>query len=871
MTPDPAYHAFIAFVVGGMMAGAVAGDSAFLPALIGFMVPAALPLIFAFFAHGDAMSIAMGFMVAVFGATLGMLGFRANQWIESIARREIIQEGLAADLENKIIERKEAERELRRSNGIMQALAASATEILRSADFGHSIPKMLELIGRSMDATCVHLYANDGAPNFALFAHHVWNATGAAAIIETRNLWQPSKAGGAPSAPAFLAQGKVQFISTREANEPVGHFLESCGVQSFFLAPVFADGHWWGAVGIGNGDVNHIWSTVEIDALRTLAELIGTAIAHERDLREVADAGRIVENSSTILYRLDPKAPYAITYVSRNIGRYGYSQSALLSAPNSYIELFHPDDRPGVLADIAEIIAARTIESNRESRIRMSSGSACSYGWVENHMHPVRDRERKLTDLEGILIDVTDQKIAQIETEHLTYTDLLTGLPNRLAFMEWLQKAFAAAKVGGGPFAILYLDLDRFKDINETLGHSIGDELLKTVAQRLGDALRNCDPIARVGGDEFAIFLSDVVDRVVVETLAARIIHAITAPHSIDGSQIYVTASIGISIYRGELTKPEDMLREADLALYEAKDSGRNKYAFHSEALDLAVRERVTMVEELRNALDRSEFEVYYQPQVEMPSRQIIGLEALLRWNHPSRGLLAPGRFIAIAEKTGMIGPIGQWVLAEVRRQLRIWRSEGISPPVIGVNLSAAQLVSPSDFQRDLMCDLSADGLDPSMIELELTESVLMETTRGHGDFVNRLRALGVRVAIDDFGTGYSSLEYLLVYRVSRIKIAQQFVCGLPDNPRSVAIVRATIGLAREFDIDIIAEGVETVAQLDFLVRCGCPHIQGFYFSRPVPAERAAELLRQGVLAPAAERKSAARPADGADPEGARA
>ena len=725
ITPDPAYHAFIAFVVGGMMAGAVAGDSAFLPALIGFSVPACLPVIFAFFARGNPMSITMGLMITAFTAVLGLVGFRANHWITSIARREIIQRGLAADLERRIAERQTAERELHRSNGILKAVAASATEILRSLDFDHSIPKVLELIGRSMGVRSGHLYANNDTANFALFIRHMWNTPGTAPIIDRRNLWQSAGAEGPVSVPANLAQGKVQFISTNEADEPVRGLLESCGVQSFLLVPVFAGGNWWGAVGVGDGEANRTWSTVEIDTLHTLAELIGTAIIHARDLTEIADADRIIENSTTILYRLDPKFPYAITYVSRNIGRYGYSQSQLLSVPGRYMELFHPDDRSAVLADIAEIIAGKTIESGSDVRIHTSTGS---YGWIENRINPVRDSYHKLTALEGILIDINDQKIAQTETARLTYTDLLTDLPNRMAFMEWLQKAFAAAKQGSKPFALLYLDLDDFKDINETLGHSLGDELLKAVAQQLVDALREEDRIARVGGDEFAVLLSDVSDRAVVATFAARIISSITAPHLIGGSQMHVTVSIGISVYRVELTKPEDIMREADLALYEAKGRGRDKYVFHSEALDLAVRERVTMIEELRAALDRGEFEVYYQPQVEVPSRQIVGVEALLRWNHPSRGLLTPGRFIAIAEKTGMIGPIGQWVLAEVRRQLRIWNNEGIGPPVTSVNLSAAQLISPSNFLRDLMQGLSADGLDPGRFELELTESLLMET-----------------------------------------------------------------------------------------------------------------------------------------------
>ncbi len=868
ITPNPADHAFIAFVVGGMMAGAVAGDSAFLPALIGFMVPSVLPVIFAFFARGDPMSITMGLMLMAFTAVLGLVGFRANNWIATIARREIMQRALAADLENRIDERREAERELHRSNGILRAIATSATELLRSLDFDHSIPQVLELTGRSMGVSCVHLYANNGAASFALFAHHMWNAPGTAPAIETRNLWQAVIAGDSPSVPAFLAQGKVQFISKHEADETVRRLLESCGVQSILLVPVFAEGNWWGAVGVGDGDVNRTWTTVEIDTLRTLAELIGTAITHARDLTEITDASRIVENSSTVLYRLDPKFPFAITYVSRNIGRYGYSQSQLLSVPGGYMELFHPDDRSAVLSNIAEIVAGKTIESCGDFRIRLPTGA---YGWIENRLHPVRDSDRKLTALEGILLDINDQKIAQTEMARLTYTDLATGIPNRMAFMESLQKAFVAAKEGAKPFAILYLDLDNFMEINETLGHSVGEQLLKSVAQRLGSSTRASDTIARVGGDEFGIVLRDVTDPATVATLVARIISSINSPHSIGGSEWQVTASIGISVYRSELAKLEDMMREADLALLEAKESGRNKYVVHSEALGVAVHERVTMVEELRAALGRGEFEVYYQPQVEAPSGRIVGVEALLRWNHPSRGLLTPGHFITVAEKTGMIGPIGQWVLAEARRQLRIWINDGIGPLVTCVNLSAAQLISPDNFLRDLMQGLNSDGLDPGRLELELTESLLMDTTRGHGDMVNQLRSLGVRIAIDDFGTGYSSLEYLLSYRVSRIKIAQQFVNGLPGDHGSAAIVRATIGLAREFGIEIIAEGVETAAQLEFLIGAGCTCIQGFYFSRPVPAAQATQLLRQGVLAPAAERESVARPANGAELEGARA
>lgn len=446
--------------------------------------------------------------------------------------------------------------------------------------------------------------------------------------------------------------------------------------------------------------------------------------------------------------------------------------------------------------------------------------------------------------------EIAERKQIEKEMVHVLHTDLLTGLPNRRAFMDWIEKAFATAKGASTPFAIMYLDLDRFKDVNETLGHSVGDELLKAVAERVAGVLRNGALIARVGGDEFGIFSSQFESREAMTELAREIIQLMASQYVIEGSEIHISVSIGISVYRTEMIRPEEMMREADLALYEAKDSGHNRFLFYSEAHDRAVHERVTLMQELNAALDRREFEVYYQPQVEWPSGRITGLEALLRWNHPRRGLVLPGVFIPLAERIGLIIPLGQWVLSNVCRQLRIWHGERIGPIIASVNVSAGQLISPSEFDRELTRELGVDGLDPAMIELELTETALMECTRESADVLDRLRALGVRIAIDDFGTGYSSLEYLLTYRVNRIKIAQQFVRGLPGDAISATIVHATIGLAREFGFEIIAEGVETADQLDFLVKSGCQNIQGYYFSRPVRAEQAGELLRQGFLSP---------------------
>lgn len=563
------------------------------------------------------------------------------------------------------------------------------------------------------------------------------------------------------------------------------------------------------------------------------------------DLGDVAVAARIIENVAAILYRLEPSPPHGVIYVSRNVTRYGYDPDELLDAPELYLESVHPRDRPRLLSDIAIVSSGNSHQMGGEYRIRTSDGR---YLWFENRMHGVYDTDQRLLAIEGILIDIDDRKRAELALAHQAHTDPLTELPNREAFMGLAAQAFAVGKRTAEPFAIFYLDIDRFKDVNDTLGHSKGDELLKALALRLTGVVRKSDSVARFSGDEFAILLPGLTDPAEAALLATRIMSSVAGPYSILGSEVHVTVSIGITIYRPGVPNAEELFREADLALRQAKDGGRNQYRFHSAELDLMVRERVTLVGELRSALERNEFELHYQPQVDIPSGRIAGLEALVRWNHPRRGLLLPGQFIAAAEKSGLIVPLGRWVLGEVCRQVRTWRSMAIMPPITSFNLSAVQLAPPFEFERDLAAALRENGIDPGAIELELTESILMETSQAGGDTIERLRALGVRVAIDDFGTGYSSLEYLLAFHVHRLKIAQQFVRGLPDDGGSAAIVRATIGLAREFNIETVAEGVETAAQLEFLVKAGCRCIQGHYFGKAIPSQQTEMVLRRGSL-----------------------
>jgi diguanylate cyclase (GGDEF)-like protein len=450
----------------------------------------------------------------------------------------------------------------------------------------------------------------------------------------------------------------------------------------------------------------------------------------------------------------------------------------------------------------------------------------------------------------AVVIYIRTSRRYAFRVSELAQIDALTSLANRRAFIERLDAAFAACRRGANPFAILYFDLDHFKDVNDTLGHAIGDALLRQVASRITDATRKNDTVARFGGDEFAILQSDANDIAAAGALAAKVGQILAEPYFIEGNEVHISVSIGISRYAPDVPGPDAMMIQADLALYRAKEDGRNCYRFHSTDLDREMQNRVVIGEELRGALDRNELELHYQPQVELRSGRIVGLEALLRWNHPKRGWISPATFIPIAERTGQIQKLDQWVLDAACRQLRSWQDHGVAPALVGVNFSALHFKGSADLDRDVTECLGKWGIAPGMIEIELTESVLMDITQQHNERLERLRQLGVRIAIDDFGTGYSSLSYLANYPISRMKIAQELVFGVDTDSRSATVVRAAIRMAHELGIEIIAEGVETEGQAKFLLSAGCEHCQGFYFSRPVNAERATELLRAGRISP---------------------
>jgi diguanylate cyclase (GGDEF)-like protein len=454
-----------------------------------------------------------------------------------------------------------------------------------------------------------------------------------------------------------------------------------------------------------------------------------------------------------------------------------------------------------------------------------------------------------------MLISTVDVRLAQqldsanAKIAELARTDPLTGLANRRTFLERLDFAFRARERNAKPSAILCLDLDGFKDINDTLGHPMGDALLVEVAARLKRSVRQNDLVARFGGDEFAVLLTSI-DDASAGRLAAKIGDALAAPYSIDGQEMHVTASIGVAPLSAAVSTPEILMMQADLALYRAKDEGRNCHRFHDRELDRQVRRRTLLARDLHLAIEREELELLYEPQVQIGSGRIVGFEALVRWNHPARGVIKPSVFIPIAETTGTIAAIGNWIFEQACRQVRQWQDEGIAAPLVAVDISAGQLKAVTDLADEMGAALARWGIAATSIELELTESVLARATQKHELAIKRLGELGFRLAIDDFGMGYSSLSVLAACPVSRLKIAGDLVAGALRNDRSATVVCAAVQLAQQLGVDVVADDVESETQVKFLAAAGCDQAQGPYFYAPLAARDATLLLAQAQTGP---------------------
>jgi diguanylate cyclase (GGDEF)-like protein len=409
-----------------------------------------------------------------------------------------------------------------------------------------------------------------------------------------------------------------------------------------------------------------------------------------------------------------------------------------------------------------------------------------------------------------------------------------------------IKQAIIAAPRHKKKVVVLFLDLDGFKHINDSLGHQIGDKLLQSIAKRLSDCVRGSDTVSRQGGDEFVVLLSEVEQAEDAAITARRMLEAVAEAHPIDNHDLHVTTSIGVSVYPDDGLNPETLIKNADTAMYQAKENGRQSYQFFKPSMNVRAVERQSIEESLRRALERQEFTLQYQPKIDLRTHEITGAEALLRWTHPVRGLVSPAQFIPVAEDCGLILPIGRWALREACKQARTWLDAGLALGTMAVNISAMEF-RHEKFLEGVLAVLADTGLNPKSLELELTESVLMKQAEATESILKTLRARGVQVAVDDFGTGYSSLSYLRKFPMDALKIDQSFVRQITTAPEETTIVTAVISMGRSLKLRVIAEGVETREELEFLQAHECDEAQGYYFSRPVPPEQFAKLLETGI------------------------
>jgi len=554
----------------------------------------------------------------------------------------------------------------------------------------------------------------------------------------------------------------------------------------------------------------------------------------EGDLRKLSRA--IEQSASTVVIT---NRDGVIEYVNpRFIETSGYSHDEAIGQNPRFLKSGHTS--PEEYQQMWQAIKAGHVWKG-EFRNKRKDGS---FYWEFAIISPVVNDQGGITHFVAVKDDITAQKDAAARIERLAHFDTLTGLLNRDALSAHLENAIVSARQNNGHVVLISFDLDRFKDINDSLGHQVGNRLLTQLADRMRHCCRDEDSVARVGGDEFAAVLQDT-DAEGASHVGKKILKLVQEPFDIDGRQLTLTCSVGIAIFPGDGEDVDTLMRNADAALHQAEAIGGDNYQFFSVKMNAAALKHLTMVNELREAVQRCQLELHYQPQIRLVDSVIDGVEALVRWRHPVRGLISPAEFIPIAEESGIIVEIGQWVLNEACHQAKEWQRTGLPAISVAVNLSSVQF-QRSDVLEQVSHALLESGLEPRYLEVELTESVILQGIDDVQNVLQRLAQIGVAISIDDFGTGYSSFTYLRKLHIDKLKIDQTFVRGVTDNEEDAAIVNATIALAKAFKLNVVAEGVETEAQYQFIKQAGCDQAQGYYCSKPVDLDHLKQMLEQG-------------------------
>jgi diguanylate cyclase (GGDEF)-like protein/PAS domain S-box-containing protein len=723
-----------------------------------------------------------------------------------------------------------------RREAILLAAAFAAERFLRGGHWEESAREVLARLGAATGATRVYLYrAQPDDPSGAALVLR-WHAADApevdaGAVLSLRGAGAALQPFTAP-----LAHGQPLHGNTADQEPGVRAVLAAFDVLSFAVVPVFA-GALWGVLGVSDCASERAWAEGELEGLRTAADLLGAALLREqaeRALRESEERFRVLaHNVPGVVYLCRNDERYSMHFLSPAVEELtGLAAEEFLADRVSFTELYHPEDAPGIAPQVDAAVAERR-GFHLVYRLRHADGG---WRWIEERGQGIYDERGQLVYLEGSLVDVTERKQFEERLLHHALHDPLTELPNRTLLLDRLHVATQRRRRDDdASFAVLFVDIDRFKLVNDSLGHGLGDQLLVAIAHRLRACLRPGDTIARLGGDEFALVLERLAEPADALRVAERIQGALAAPFLLDGQEVYSSASIGIAFAPAAHATPEELLRDADTAMYQAKARGRGGHVVFDPEMHAHAVARLKLESELRRAVERGELRLLYQPIVALDGGAVAGVEALLRWEHPERGLLTPESFLDVAAETGVLPAVGAWVLHEACGRLRQWQR--VQPDLnLHVNLHPVEFTH-AELPATVAAALAAAGVRPDCLHLELTEHLMMADPERAAALLQRVRDLGVGLCLDDFGTGYSSLSALHRLPLTSLKVDRSFVTRLGLDRDGTEIVRTIGALSRSMALASIAEGVEREQQRLLLAELGYRYAQGFHFAPPLPPE----------------------------------